>query len=266
MSDYAIYKIHCLETGKSYVGLTRIGIHKRFSNHIHNANAGRDGALYAAIRKYGKLAFAVELLKEGLTLEEACEAEIALIAELGTLVPNGYNVCTGGKGAVGFKPSDETRARMSEAHKKRQANPSLRQRTSMALQGKVKTPEHLAKIAAALKGRSPTEETKAKLREANLGKKQSPETIKKRRQKMLGRKLPEHLCNRLGDWSRGKPKSEETRRKISQALKGKKRGPHSPEAIAKMSDAKRGRPRSEETKAKMRATWARKKEEKLCAC
>lgn len=266
MSNYAIYKIHCVETGKNYVGLTRIGIHKRFGNHVHNANAGKDGALYAAIRKHGKLAFTVELLKEGLTLEEACGAEIALIAELGTLAPNGYNICTGGKGATGFKPSDETRARMSESHKKRQADPALRERISKALKGREKTPEHLAKIAAALKGQSPTEETKAKLREANLGKKQSPETIEKRRRKMQGRKLPEHLRNRLGDWSRGKPKSEEVRKKISEALKGRERGPHSPEAIAKMSAAKRGKPRSEETKAKMRATLARKREEKLRAC
>lgn len=223
MSEYCIYRIDCAASGKAYIGLTKAGVRKRFSAHKYLASTGKQGALYAAMRLYGPAQFAVVVLEEGLTRDEACAREIVLIAEHCTLSPNGYNICIGGGGANGYEPDEETRAKMSETHKQRQSDPALRERTSKALKGRSKSPEHVAKVAAALTGRKHSEETKAKLRAANLGKKQSPETVAKRAEKLKGRVVPEHLRNRLGDWSRGRPKSEEHRRKLSEALKGKPR-------------------------------------------
>jgi len=244
--NHCVYRIDCAATGKAYIGLTKAGVAKRFATHKYNALTGRGGALYAAIRKYGVEAFSVCVLEDGLALEQACEREIALIAELNTRSPHGYNLAIGGEsGLVGYVASPETKARMSDTHKRRQADPALRAKTSAALTGRKKTPEHLANIAAALTGKTLSEETKAKLRAANLSKKQSAETIAKRAEKMRGRKMSKAVCDALGDRWRGKPKSDEQRRKLSEALKGRKLSP--------------------ETLAKRAATLARKREERALA-
>lgn len=224
MSDYCVYQIDCAATGKAYIGLTKTGARKRFATHCYLALAGQAGALYAAMRKHGVEAFSIAVIEDGLPLELACDREIALIAERGTRTPSGYNIAVGGLGAQGFPASDETRARMSETQRRRQADPELRARTAAALTGREKSPEHLRKIAEALTGRKLSEAAKDKLRAANLGKKQSAETRAKRSEAMRGRPRPEHLRNLLGDATRGKPKSEEHRKKLSDALKGRKRG------------------------------------------
>lgn len=263
MSSHCVYRIDCAATGKAYIGLTKAGAAKRFAAHKYNALTGRGGALYAAIRKHGVEAFSVCALEEGLTLEQACEREIALIAELGTRTPHGYNLAIGGdSGLVGYVASPETKARMSETHKRRQADPALRAKTSAALTGRKKSPEHVAKVSAALTGKTISEETKAKLRAANLGKKQSAETVAKRAEKMRGQKRSKAVCDAIGDRFRGKPKTDEQRRKISEALKGRTM---SDERRRRLSEATRGKPKSEEWKAKMRATMARKREERELA-
>jgi group I intron endonuclease len=262
MNDYCVYLLICTSTGKCYVGLTKAGVSKRFKAHVYNARAGKGGALYAAIRKYGPEAFTRETLLEGLTREEACEAEKALISERNTRCPNGYNVTVGGDGAVGLVCSDETRARMSETHKRRQADPALRERTSAALRGVPKREEHVRKVSLALVGKTHSPETRAKIVKALTGRKQSEETIAKRAEKLRGRKRPPELVEQLSARTRGVPKSAEHRQKLSEALTGRTLPA---DVRARISAATRGKPKSEEWKAKMRATLARKRERTL-AC
>lgn len=245
MSDYCVYRIDCAATGKAYIGLTKVGAVRRFRDHKYLAANGGAGALYAAIRKHGADAFAVSVLEDGLGCEGACAREIALIAELSTKSPHGYNLCSGGKGAIGSPATADTRAKMSATHKARQADPALRARTSFALRGVPKSAEHNAKVAAANTGKTCPAETKAKLRAANLGKTQSAATISKRVAKLVGRKMPGHMRNRLGDASRGVPKSEDHRRKLSEALKG--------------------RPLSEAARANRAAALSRKREAAVAA-
>lgn len=207
-TPYCIYRIDCSISGKSYVGLTKQGVQKRFKAHWYIARTGGKTALYAAMRKYGIEAFSVSVLRDGLTLREAQCAEIALIVELATRAPQGYNLSEGGdKGQAGRTMSAETRAKMSETHRQRQQDPELRRRTSEALRGRAKSPEHLRKIAEALTGNTISEATRAKLRAANLGKVQSAETRAKRAAKLRGIK-----------------RSEETRRRMSIAQRKAKGG------------------------------------------
>jgi group I intron endonuclease len=215
MSQYAVYLITCAASGKRYVGLTKTGAQKRLRTHIYNAYANQGGALYAAIRKYGCDAFSVEVLRDGLTQEQAEAAEIELIASHGTHAPGGYNITLGGEGAFGVVMSAETRSRMSEAHKLRQADPELRARTSAALTGKPKTAEHNAKVSAANIGKTVSPEARAKISAKLTGHVQSVETIEKRAAKLRGRKRSPHLAGRLGDLTRGVPKSAEQRAKLS---------------------------------------------------
>lgn len=266
MTTFSVYIATCAASGKRYIGLTGRTVEKRWKAHVYNALKDRQGALYAAIRLHGEGAFTVETFRSGLTREQACIVEMAMIEARGTQSPGGYNLTIGGDGANGAKLSDETKARMSAAHKARQADPELRRRTSEALKGRPKTAEHNARVGAANAGKTPSAETREKLRQANLGKKQSPETIAKRVEKLRGREPPEHRRNWLGDHTRGKPKTEEQRRKLSEALKGRKLDP---EHVAKRAAAQTGAKRSPETRAKMREAAlrnaAKRREERLAS-
>lgn len=66
-------------------------------------------------RKYGIDNFELEILAEVETQEEAWELEQAFIKAYNTIYPNGYNVCSGGKGAKGNHLSEETRKKISIA-------------------------------------------------------------------------------------------------------------------------------------------------------
>ena len=89
-----IYQITNLINNKIYIGQTN-NIKKRWSNH-KNCNSPKM-VIAKAIKKYGVENFKFEILLEGLTAEESDEAEVRLIQEKNSLVPNGYNVEKGGK-------------------------------------------------------------------------------------------------------------------------------------------------------------------------
>ena len=88
-----VYQITNLINNKLYIGITNNYI-KRWSNHrcCNNPNI----VISRAIKKYGAENFKFEILFQGLSIEEAEEKEIQLIAQKNTLVPYGYNVAKGG--------------------------------------------------------------------------------------------------------------------------------------------------------------------------
>ena len=257
-----VYQITCAATGKHYIGISSKGGKRRFKTHIYNALSGRPGVLYAAIRKHGAESFSFEVIACAVSHDDATHLERAIIADRETMTPNGYNMTEGGEGVCGLEVSEATRARMSKAHKARQANPELRARTSAALTGKQKALDHVQKVAEALRGKSLSAETRAKIAATLTGHKQSEETIERRALKLRGKKKPEWIARRLGDLTRGVPKTEEHKSKLSEALKGRAL---SAEQRAKISAATRGKPKSEEWKAKARAGWARRRAERANA-
>jgi NUMOD3 motif len=143
-------------------------------------------------------------LKQNLTEEEAFRHEIYMISvfgrkDLGTGIL--YNMTDGGDGTSGLSHSEETRKKMSEA--KKNMSDETKRKISEAHKGKTHSEESRRKMSESGKCKIFSEEHKRKMGEAHKGKTHSEET---RRNMSDASKNP----------------SEETRRKLSVANKGKK--------------------------------------------
>jgi group I intron endonuclease len=125
-----VYLLTNLENGKRYVGKTKHDLDRRWYNHIQDARGGSSYAIHAAIRKYGRESFNRAVLGEYTTEEEALLAEKKFIAKLGTFGENGYNMCEGGRGAIGFKHRPEAIAKLREASKGRKPSAIALQRSA----------------------------------------------------------------------------------------------------------------------------------------
>lgn len=99
MSKGSIYKLTCVPTGLSYVGQTRdtkskagkpyaYGVRGRWNDHVSCVSSTPLGL---AIQSHGPGAFKVETLETDIHEERLDEREAHWIAELNTMVPNGYN-------------------------------------------------------------------------------------------------------------------------------------------------------------------------------
>jgi hypothetical protein len=111
--------VYCITApnGQQYIGVS-IDPEGRFKEHARsNWLIGR------AIRKHGAMNMTLKRLLEG--PESYCyEMEALLIERFQTIEPGGYNMASGGK-HVGF--TAEIKQRMSEAAKRRWADPERRQ-------------------------------------------------------------------------------------------------------------------------------------------
>lgn len=87
-----VYKITSRLNGKVYVGQTRLLIEKRFLQH-----AKSDTPLGKAMRDCGLENFAIEIIEECETLEQAQRQEKFWIKALDCKMPNGYNRSNGGE-------------------------------------------------------------------------------------------------------------------------------------------------------------------------
>jgi hypothetical protein len=105
MEQGFIYEIKCRETGKKYIGQAkefkskkgkpfRYGIQGRWSDHLSNAKQGASTMpLCEAIQTYGATSFEVKELQQA-PMSELDALEAQWIERTGSVVPNGYNVCT----------------------------------------------------------------------------------------------------------------------------------------------------------------------------
>ena len=184
LPDAGIYILTNKINGKQYVGKdTQLG--RRVKDHL----GGYSGcpAICNAIKKYGADNFDVELIPyPGITNEALCAVEMQKIKKLGSKKPNGYNLTDGGDGTSGWKHTDESRKKMSEALK-----------GNSRMKGKKHSDKVRQKISAARKGE----------KHPNYGKKLSVETRKK---------ISEANKKQI-PWSKGKKLSVEHRHKISAA-------------------------------------------------
>lgn len=94
---YEVYKHTFKETGKSYIGATRMGVYDRLKKHVQNAMRGSNTLLSKAIRKYGIENLTTEILYRTYSHEESREKEKYYI-ELYDTLNNGYNMTLGGDG------------------------------------------------------------------------------------------------------------------------------------------------------------------------
>ena len=237
----SIYKITNTANGKSYIGQTR---HDAEKTRIRDHFAGRGNQLVKrAIEKYGQDAFTYEILHDGIIPDFLDILEIEAIAKFNTLSPHGYNLTTGGEGG---SHSDETRRKISEAHKGKK-KPERSEEHCRNISEAQNCPEVRQKKSEALKGENNPNYGKPAW---NKGKSASEETRRKQSEALKGEN---HYNYGKPAWNRGKSASEETRRKQSEAHKGnsswntgKKLGPHSEEHRRKQSEALKGRTFSEE--------------------
>ncbi len=128
----------------------------------------------------------------------------------------------------GFKHSDETKRKISEAQKGRVFSNVTRQKMSEAQKGHI--PWN--------KGICHSEESKRKMSEAKRGKTPSAETRRKLSESMKDRVFSEEHRQKISKSLKGRIFSEEHKRKISENAKGRT---HSQEAKEKMSNSRTGK-------------------------
>lgn len=159
--------IYCITNrlnNKKYVGQTVNSLKVRYAEHCRK-NAGAVGK---AIRKYGRENFSVEQLDVATNIAELNEKEIYWIARIGTLAPNGYNLCYGGDNTKGYHHKMESRERMSVTKKRAR----IMQGKNNHFYGKRHTDETRKKMSEKWQSgeRFMTEENKEKMRKAHYTK------------------------------------------------------------------------------------------------
>lgn len=198
-----VYAITHIESRRQYIGATQ-DFERRFGGHRSELRRGCHHSRYLqnAWNKYGEPAFRFEVV-------ELCEGEAVYQREqhyLDTLKP-AFNIKpSAGKGWLGMRHTEESKAKIAHFH-----------RTDPAARAK------LARIHAAKRGIPRSKETREKIGNANRGRRPRPETIEKLRQHQR-----EHPFRH----------SEEAKARISAANKGKR---NSPDAIERMRAALTGR-------------------------
>jgi group I intron endonuclease len=104
-----IYLITNKKNDKKYIGLTIQTLDRRWKYHIEQANGNHiksDESLHNAIREYGQDAFRIQQIDIGTTKKDLENKERKWIIKMNTLIPNGYNISTGGvSGGSNKKPT-----------------------------------------------------------------------------------------------------------------------------------------------------------------
>lgn len=174
--------MHTSPSNKVYIGITSQEPKLRWGN---GCNYSSNEHFDRAIKKYGWDNFKHEILFSNLSLKEAKEKEIELIAFYdSTNSEKGYNITNGGESGNGYNHTKLTKQKISAAMKGR---------------------------TSPMKGRKQSEESKAKISEAN-----------KNIQRRKGFTLSDETKKKIGEAHKGvpKPKSEEHKRKISETKRG----------------------------------------------
>jgi len=178
-----------------YVGITKYD-DVTFRLKAHKEKAGKVNRPVADwLKKHGDSVIITKVLGN-LTWEEACSAEVSLIADLKA---NGYkllNLTNGGDGSLGKKDSKQTKKKKSLAGKNRVVSEETKQKISLANTGKKRSQEAKRKMSRAKKGKKLSFEHKEKIRMSLIGRECSAETAAKISAAQKGKKLsPSHINN-----------------------------------------------------------------------
>lgn len=113
MNDYKVYYLLNTVNHKTYFGLTKRTLAKRFAQHRRLAREGSKFLISRAIFKYGWEAFETGLIADGLTKDQACQLEIDLIAGNKSCYESGYNMELGGQTGISTRPETTERRRQA---------------------------------------------------------------------------------------------------------------------------------------------------------
>ena len=146
--QYSAYG-HIFENYKCYIGQTKQNPKDRWDN----GNGYETQVVYNPIKKYGWDNISHVVICNGLTQEQVNDIEVALIYILKStnIEEFGYNVANGGNGKG--KTSEETRKKLSEAHKGKQHSEETRNKMSENRKGKQRSEETRKKQSEARKGK-----------------------------------------------------------------------------------------------------------------
>lgn len=105
-----VYVVTHQSTGKKYVGITVQSLERRWEYHLDQARAGyikNKQSLHATIRNCGASEFTIEQIDTGSSKGNLEAKERRWIKKLGTMVPAGFNLSTGGtSGGSNSRPVD----------------------------------------------------------------------------------------------------------------------------------------------------------------
>jgi len=219
MKKSGIYKITS-PTSKIYIGQSR-NILKRI-NHYKNLKCIGQPKLYASIKKYGWNNHNLEIICE-CGINELISLEKHYIKEYDSFnSEHGMNLTSGGDG---FCFTEDTRKKLSEAHKGKKHSKETKRRMSEAHKGKTHTREHNINQGNSLRGIKRSDETKRKISTASKGKICSDEFKKKISNTLKGIKRSNETKRKIGLAKKGNKycigltHSDETKKKISESLR-----------------------------------------------
>ena len=214
-NNYTVYK-HTSPDGKVYIGSTSLNPKYRWN---YGKGYKRCTRFFKAINEIGWDNFEHEILFENLSQSEAEKIEEEYIKKYkSTDEKFGFNMADGAS-LIGYKRTEETKQRMSEAQKGRKIKPeSIKKRSEKVkanrtyagknngMYGRHHTKETREKIRLSNTGKKHTEESRKKMSESRKGIKQSEEAKAKKREKMIGERNPFY----------GRKHTEESRSKVSE--------------------------------------------------
>lgn len=129
-----VYKITNRINGKIYIGQTTKSLQRRWTKHCIAAKTDNI-PFHKALMKYGFENFTVEQIDVASNADELNQKEIYWIKYFNSVIPNGYNVCKGGKGVSGFKASNETIKKLRNSHLGKRPSEETRRKMSEAAKG-----------------------------------------------------------------------------------------------------------------------------------
>lgn len=229
-----LYKL-TFSSGKSYIGQTVRALPIRIIAHRTCAKNGSQLAVHAAWRKYGEPE--VSVLAEFTNHEDLHAAEIAAIADYGTISPNGYNISVGGDTAPSKNPS--VAAKISAKAKGRKLDPKFAGLFSEVTKRNWESEDYRSKVSAGLKA-SWTDDRRKDVSD------RTKMLWEKRRAE--GYSVPDE--QRRAQSERMKNISDETRRRMSESAKKRIREPRSDETRAKFAENARRQAKDPELMAR----------------
>ena len=140
-----IYLITNSVNGKKYVGQTVNEPTIRWGQHVNNSGRGSSIYIHRAMRKYGIENFCFEVIDESAdNNNELNDLEEFYVSLYDTFKGVGYNCTSGGDSCV---VSEETKLKISKAHKGKKLSEEHKEKTRQANLGKKLSEEHKKKIS-----------------------------------------------------------------------------------------------------------------------
>lgn len=231
-AEYEIYRHTSKTTGKSYIGVTRIGMERRFSQHVQLSGRHKQvakSAFHDAIRKYGKDNWVSSVLQYSPSSKEAYALEKKAIEEYCTF-KDGYNLNQGGRGFTKLPSSRKVGTYKRTQSHRDSLRKTLLEKSVPKINETRKTTEYRERCRVNNLGE----------RNPQFGKTHSEEWKSTLSERMVGENNPFF----------GKTHTEETKRLLSEKQKAK--------SLLKDNPFK-GKRHTEETKQKMKAYWAKRR-------